>query len=102
MCVPVHICIFVITQLDALYGTWNATSSMKTNYNLPQPLLSNSDLTKLLNSDEIQVRKYTFTNYIISTSAELRFDFRNRKWTVHTDQNWNTEDLISLDFGIQN
>ena len=30
---------------------------MKSNYNLPQPLLTSSDLTKLLNSDEIQVKK---------------------------------------------
>jgi len=40
--------------LDSLYGTWSKPSEMKTNYNLPQPTVSNSDLTKLMHSDEIQ------------------------------------------------
>jgi len=40
--------------LDSLYGTWSKPSEMKTNYNLPQPTISNSDLTKLMHSDEIQ------------------------------------------------
>jgi len=40
--------------LDSLYGTWSKPSEMKTNYNLPQPTVSYSDLTKLMHSDEIQ------------------------------------------------
>jgi len=43
-----------ISKLDALYGTWANPSTVKTNYNLPQPLMNNSDLTKLLSSQEIQ------------------------------------------------
>jgi len=43
-----------IEKLDSLYGTWSSPSVMKTNYNLPQPILTNSDLTKLLHSEEIQ------------------------------------------------
>ena len=42
-------------KLDALYGTWTAPSTMKSNYNLPQPVLNNADLTKLLHSQEVQV-----------------------------------------------
>jgi hypothetical protein len=42
-------------KLDALHGTWRKPSLLKTNYNLPQPLVSNSDLTKLFQSEEIQV-----------------------------------------------
>lgn len=43
-----------ISKLDALYGTWTTPSTMKTNYNLPQPVLTNADLTKMLHSQEIQ------------------------------------------------
>jgi len=43
-----------LSMLDALYGTWTKPSEMKTNYNLPQPTMTNSDLTKLLHSEEIQ------------------------------------------------
>jgi len=41
-------------KLDALYGTWRKPSALKTNYNLPQPLIANSDLTRMLHSEEIQ------------------------------------------------
>jgi len=43
-----------LSKLDALYGTWATPSTLKTNYNLPQPVLTNSDLTKMLQSSEIQ------------------------------------------------
>merc|ERR1712168_980249 len=43
-----------LSKLDALYGTWAQPSALKTNYNLPQPMLTNTDLTKLLQSQEIQ------------------------------------------------
>nr|CAG4644052.1 EOG090X0822 [Lepidurus arcticus] len=41
-------------RLNALYGTWKAKSALKTDYNLPQPLMANTDLSRLLKSDEIQ------------------------------------------------
>jgi len=41
-------------QLDRLYGTWRKPSQQKTGYNLPMPKMSNSDLQRLLKSDEIQ------------------------------------------------
>jgi len=43
-----------LSKLDALYGTWAKPSEMKTNYNLPQPTVTNSDLTKLMHCEEIQ------------------------------------------------
>jgi len=43
-----------LSKLDALYGTWAKPSELKTNYNLPQPTMSNSDLSKLMLSEEIQ------------------------------------------------
>jgi len=41
-------------KLDKLYGTWRKPSKMKTGYNLPMPKMTNSDLSRLLKSDEIK------------------------------------------------
>merc|ERR1712186_240478 len=41
-------------KLDSLYGTWRKASSEKKNWNLPQPKMAVTDLSKLLKSEEIQ------------------------------------------------
>ncbi|XP_054161959.1 60S ribosomal protein L4-A-like [Oppia nitens] len=41
-------------KLDELYGTWKTESKLKRNYNLPQPKMANTDLSRILKSDEIQ------------------------------------------------
>jgi len=41
-------------KLDALYGTWKTESKLKRHYNLPQPKMANTDLSRILKSDEIQ------------------------------------------------
>eukprot|EP00640_Fibrocapsa_japonica_P001487 CAMPEP_0113933548 /NCGR_PEP_ID=MMETSP1339-20121228/600_1 /TAXON_ID=94617 /ORGANISM="Fibrocapsa japonica" /LENGTH=394 /DNA_ID=CAMNT_0000934855 /DNA_START=81 /DNA_END=1265 /DNA_ORIENTATION=+ /assembly_acc=CAM_ASM_000762 len=41
-------------KLDALYGTYDAKSSMKKGYSLPRHVMANADLSRLINSDEIQ------------------------------------------------
>merc|ERR1712170_121332 len=41
-------------QLDNIYGTWKKPSQEKSNYNLPMPKMTNTDLSRLLRSDEIQ------------------------------------------------
>lgn len=41
-------------RLDDIYGTYKQKSSTKQNYSLPQPKMTNSDLGRLLRSDEIQ------------------------------------------------
>jgi len=41
-------------KLDALYGTWRKNASLKSHYNLPMPIMSNTDLQRLLKSDEIK------------------------------------------------
>jgi len=41
-------------ELDTLYGTWRKTSQAKKGYNLPMPKMSNTDLSRLLKSEEIQ------------------------------------------------
>merc|ERR1719187_1506714 len=41
-------------KLDNIYGTWKKSSTEKNNYNLPMPKMTNTDLSRLLKSDEIQ------------------------------------------------
>lgn len=41
-------------RLDELYGNWKSASIAKKNYNLPQPKMANSDLSRLIKSQEIQ------------------------------------------------
>uniref|UniRef100_A0A182M811 Large ribosomal subunit protein uL4 C-terminal domain-containing protein n=1 Tax=Anopheles culicifacies TaxID=139723 RepID=A0A182M811_9DIPT len=41
-------------KLDNLYGTWEKKSRMKKGYNLPTPIMANTDLARLLKSDEIR------------------------------------------------
>merc|ERR1712137_559810 len=41
-------------KLNDLYGTWAQKSKLKTDYNLPQPIMSGTDLSRLLKSEEIQ------------------------------------------------
>lgn len=41
-------------KLDALYGTWRKESQLKADYNLPYPKMANTDLSRLLKSQEIR------------------------------------------------
>lgn len=41
-------------RLDKLFGTWKTPSQEKKGYNLPQPKMSNTDLSRLLKADEIK------------------------------------------------
>jgi len=41
-------------KLDKLYGTWSKKSQSKVDFNLPQPMMTNSDLGRLLKAFEIQ------------------------------------------------
>jgi len=43
-----------IQKLDAIYGTQNKPSTEKSNFKLPRSKMSNADLPRLINSDEIQ------------------------------------------------
>jgi len=42
------------THLDQAWGSWTRTATTKKNYHLPRNLMFNSDLNRLINSDEIQ------------------------------------------------
>merc|ERR1712158_17026 len=41
-------------KLDSLYGTWRKNSTEKKSWNLPQPKMAVTDLSKLLKSEEIR------------------------------------------------
>lgn len=41
-------------QLNEIYGTWKTKSTVKKDYNLPNPIMSNTDLARLLKSEEIR------------------------------------------------
>lgn len=60
-------------RLNALYGTWRQKSQLKSDYNLPQPIMTGTDLSRLLKSDEIQkvIRRPRYvihmnTNFFVS------------------------------------
>mmetsp|Transcript_38340 Transcript_38340/g.109554 ORF Transcript_38340/g.109554 Transcript_38340/m.109554 type:complete len:388 (+) Transcript_38340:32-1195(+) len=41
-------------KLDALYGTYKKPSALKVDYTLPRAMMTNADLARIINSDEIQ------------------------------------------------
>jgi len=41
-------------QLDNIFGTYKRLGTQKVGYQLPRPLISNADVTKIINSSEIQ------------------------------------------------
>jgi len=41
-------------RLDALYGSYRKPSEEKVDFRLPRPLLTNADLSRIINSDEVQ------------------------------------------------
>ncbi len=43
-----------VDKLDKIYGTGETESSGKKNFVLPKPMISNSDIARIINSDEIQ------------------------------------------------
>jgi len=81
-------------ELDKLYGTWKTKSVRKTDYNLPMPLMTNSDLGRLLKAFEIQnvlrapikrqqrrkVKKKSIEKYVINGSSKSIFV--NTKTTI--------------------
>jgi len=41
-------------KLDSLYGTWRKSSELKKGFNLPMPMMANTDLQRLLKCEEIR------------------------------------------------
>lgn len=70
--------------LDQLYGTWKQAAKDKNGYNLPMPKMGNTDLTRLIKSEEIRkvlrpaqkkvVRRVRRLNPLKNTKAMLRLN----------------------------
>lgn len=43
-------------KLDSIFGTYNAASDVKKTFTLPRAMMNNSDLARIINSDEIQTK----------------------------------------------
>jgi len=41
-------------KLDSIFGTYEESAKFKTGFNLPRSFMSNADLTRIINSDEVQ------------------------------------------------
>lgn len=41
-------------HLEALYGTFTEQSTLKSNYSLPTPIMTNPDVSRIINSSEVQ------------------------------------------------
>ncbi|CAH2230600.1 60S ribosomal protein L4 [Pararge aegeria] len=71
-------------RLDSLFGSWKTPSKEKKNFNLPQPKMANTDLSRLLKSDEIRkvlrapnkriVRATRKLNPLVNSKAMLRLN----------------------------
>lgn len=62
-------------KLDALYGTWRKEAQLKKGYNLPMPKMANTDLARLLKSDEIRKVLRAPRYYLISIIYLLQILF---------------------------
>ncbi|XP_008546186.1 60S ribosomal protein L4 [Microplitis demolitor] len=71
-------------KLDALYGTWRKESKLKKGYNLPSPKMANTDLSRILKSEEIRkvlraprkkvIRRVKKLNPLKNTRAMLKLN----------------------------
>jgi len=43
-------------KLDSIFGTYTASSDVKKTFQLPRSMMGNADLTRIINSDEIQTK----------------------------------------------
>ncbi|KAH6931489.1 hypothetical protein HPB50_024681 [Hyalomma asiaticum] len=71
-------------RLDKIYGTWKKPSAEKKNFNLPKPQMTNSDINRILKSEEIRhllrapqkrvVRRTQKKNPLKNVNAMLRLN----------------------------
>jgi large subunit ribosomal protein L4e len=69
-------------RLNDIYGAVDRESKQKTGYTLPQNIMSNSDLTRLINSDEIQSTLRP-TNKKITRARHKKNPLKNLGVKVH-------------------
>jgi len=62
-------------RLTSLYGSYRKPSTLKVDYRLPRPVVTNSDLNRLINSQEIQShlhKKKKLRKYVVHKKNPLR------------------------------
>lgn len=42
-------------KLDSIYGTYTEKSDVKSNFQLPRHCMTNTDLNRIINSDEVRI-----------------------------------------------
>lgn len=70
-------------KLNKLYGTWAKKAELKRDYALPQPTMSNTDLTRILKSEEVRkaIRPRLYVSIIIHLSSSFHNDEKH-SWSV--------------------
>lgn len=46
-------------KLDSIYGTYTDKSAVKANFQLPRHCMTNTDLNRIINSDEVRIHRCT-------------------------------------------
>jgi len=64
-------------RLDEIWGTQRRVSSHKKNYTLPRNIMTNSDITRIINSDEVQSKVRTAISKV-NRSTRKRNPLKNR------------------------
>jgi len=52
-------------RLNAIYGSINRESTQKSGYKLPRNIMANSDITRIINSDEVQSKVRPANNVVV-------------------------------------
>lgn len=70
-------------KLNKLYGTWAKKSELKRDYSLPQPTMSNTDLTRILKSEEVRkaVRPRLYVYLHLYLTRPFQYDEKH-SWSV--------------------
>ncbi|XP_072376846.1 large ribosomal subunit protein uL4 [Diabrotica undecimpunctata] len=102
-------------RLDKLFGTWKTPSLEKKGYNLPQPKMANTDLSRLLKADEIKavlrapqkkvVRRVRRLNPLTNAKAMLKLNpyaavLKREAILKNQKRQLNREELLAKKRGI--
>lgn len=70
-------------SLQSLYGSFTEAAEKKSGYFLPQPMLSNTDIGRIINSDEVQSKLRPAKDSSTPRSSRRRNPLRNVAAMVH-------------------
>lgn len=69
-------------KLNKIYGTWSKDAELKRDFALPQPTMSNTDLSRILKSEEVRkaIRPRVYVSFIFSSHLYSRDE--KQSWSV--------------------